>query len=546
MMPFIQLRKKIRLAASKNKKLLTALLSVFCMVFLFGCHGAKTSSSFEMPEAFDETKPVEITFWAKNDTNKNQTDVYKKAIADFEKMYPNIHVNLKLYTDYGKIYNDIITNIATGTTPNVAITYPDHIASYLQGANTVVAMDELMDDPAYGLGGSELKFDGPKKEEIVSAFLNEGVIQDQQYALPFMRSTEALYINKTLVEKLGYKVPDVPTWEWIWEVSEAATKKNPDGTYALNNQKVLIPFIYKSTDNMLITMLKQQDAGYSTDEGEIEIFNDTTSADLEEIASHAKSGAFSTFKISGYPANFLNASQTLFAVDSTAGATWMGANAPLSDISEGAKTDFETVVRPVPQVDVENIEMISQGPSIALFSKDNPQEVLASWLFAQYLLSNEVQLGYAKTEGYLPVTDKALESSEYQEYLSLSGTDNNEHYSVKIDAAKLLMDHLDDTFVTPVFNGSASLRNAAGELVESVVKSTRRKETIDESYLQDLYSKVNTLYRLDQLSQASGSEKPLGKMPASSIWLLSILAIVWIGIIIVFIRQKLQQKKAQS
>ncbi|OLU36518.1 ABC transporter substrate-binding protein [Erysipelotrichaceae bacterium NYU-BL-E8] len=526
--------------------MLTALLSVFCMVFLFGCHGAKTSSSFEMPEAFDETKPVEITFWAKNDTNKNQTDVYKKAIADFEKMYPNIHVNLKLYTDYGKIYNDIITNIATGTTPNVAITYPDHIASYLQGANTVVAMDELMDDPAYGLGGSELKFDGPKKEEIVSAFLNEGVIQDQQYALPFMRSTEALYINKTLVEKLGYEVPDVPTWEWIWEVSEAATKKNPDGTYALNNQKVLIPFIYKSTDNMLITMLKQQDAGYSTDEGEIEIFNDTTSADLEEIASHAKSGAFSTFKISGYPANFLNASQTLFAVDSTAGATWMGANAPLSDISEGAKTDFETVVRPVPQVDVENIEMISQGPSIALFSKDNPQEVLASWLFAQYLLSNEVQLGYAKTEGYLPVTDKVLESSEYQEYLSLSGTDNNEHYSVKIDAAKLLMDHLDDTFVTPVFNGSASLRNAAGELVESVVKSTRRKETIDESYLQDLYSKVNTLYRLDQLSQASGSKKPLGKMPASSIWLLSILAIVWIGIIIVFIRQKLQQKKAQS
>lgn len=103
-----------------------------------------------------------------------------------------------------------------------------------------------------------------------------------------MRSTEALYINKTLVEKLGYEVPDVPTWEWIWEVSEAATKKNPDGTYALNNQKVLIPFIYKSTDNMLITMLKQQDAGYSTDEGEIEIFNDTTSADLEEIASHAK------------------------------------------------------------------------------------------------------------------------------------------------------------------------------------------------------------------------------------------------------------------
>ena len=39
---------------------------------------------------------------------------------------------------------------------------------------------------------------------------------------------------------------------------------------------VLIPFIYKSTDNMMIQMLRQLDAGYSTDNGEIQLFNDTT------------------------------------------------------------------------------------------------------------------------------------------------------------------------------------------------------------------------------------------------------------------------------
>lgn len=497
---------------------------------LAGCHGTQKESAFVMPEGFDESKPVEITFWAKNDTNKNQTEVYKKAIADFEKLYPNIKVKMKLYTDYGKIYSDVITNIATETTPNVAITYPDHIASYLEGANVVVPLDDLMADEQYGLGGSELKFDGPSKDEIVPAFLEEGVIDGSQYALPFMRSTEALYINKTLVEKLGYEIPDVITWDWIWEVADKATAKNPDGIYVVNNQKVLIPFIYKSTDNMLIQLLKQQDAGYSTEDGQVEIFNDTTTEDLKLIADQAKQGAFSTFKISGYPANFLNASQTLFAVDSTAGATWMGANAPLSDISADAFTEFETVVRPVPQVDVENIEMISQGPSITIFNKKDPQQVMASWLFAQYLLSNEVQNGYAKTEGYLPVTTKALESPEYQEYLSLSGTDNNEHYSVKIDAAKLLMDNLDNTFTTPVFNGSISVRNAAGEMVEDVVKSVRRKQTVDDEYLNKLYDKVSSLYHLDQLNQASGSAKNLGPLPASSIWLLAILAITWIFI----------------
>ncbi len=127
---------------------------------------------------------------------------------------------------------------------------------------------------------------------MVPAFLEEGVIDGTQYALPFMRSTEALYINKTLVEKLGYQIPDVVTWDWIWEVSEAATAKNEDGTYVVNGQNVLIPFIYKSTDNMMIQLLKQQGAGYSTEEGDIELFNDVTTQDLKDIAAHAGTGAF--------------------------------------------------------------------------------------------------------------------------------------------------------------------------------------------------------------------------------------------------------------
>ena len=63
------------------------------------------------------------------------------------------------------------------------------------------------------------------------------------------------------------------------------------------------------------------------------------------------SGAFSTFKISSYPANFLNAGQCIFAIDSTAGATWMGTNAPLVDIAEEEIIDFETEVMMVPQFD---------------------------------------------------------------------------------------------------------------------------------------------------------------------------------------------------
>lgn len=525
--------------------LLLVLLTVLTM--LTGCHGIKTAPAFEIPESFDESKNYEITCWAKNDTNMTQVDIYHKTIEDFEAIYPNIKVNLRLYTNYGYIYNDVITNLATDTTPNVCITYPDHIATYLAGENTVVPLEELMKNADYGLGGKKVKFDSPKTEEIVPQFLNEGKIGGIQYALPYMRSTEACYVNKTYVEKLGFELPETLTWDFIWEVSEAATEKNKDGSFKVNGQKVMIPCIYKSTDNMMIQMLRQLDAPYSGEKGEIELFNDTTKELLCEIAVHAESRAFSTFKISSYPANFLNAGQCIFAIDSTAGATWMGSDAPLVDIPEESVADFETEVMTVPQFDVNDPKMISQGPSVCIFNKEDRGEVMASWLFTQFLLTDRVQIDYSCTEGYLPVTTKAQNTKEYKDYLSRAGEDNDMYYRVKIEAAKLLMDNIDNTFVTPVFNGSASLRSAAGELIEEVTKAKRRKQNTDGAFYEELYSEINSRYHLDQIEVSNNGgaavKASMGSLPAGSLALIIALCSVWLCILAYILFSRIKKKR---
>ena len=506
---------------------LTLLLALTCTLFA-GCHGARERSSFAVPESFDMSRNYELTFWAKNDTNLSQVNIYKKAIADFEALYPNIKINLQLYTNYGNIYNDVITNIATDTTPNICITYPDHIATYMKGQQVVVPLDALMADEKYGLGGSEINFDAPGAGEIIPKFLEECKLGEHYYAVPYMRSTEACYINKTYVEALGYTLPETLTWDFVWEVSEAAMKKNEDGTFALNGQEVLIPFIYKSTDNMMIQMLKQLDAGYSTENGEILLFNDSTKEILYTVAEHVKTRAFSTFKISSYPGDYLNAGQCIFAVDSTAGATWMGPHAPLIDISEDQLVEFEMAVMEIPQFDTKNPQMISQGPSMCLFNKEDPQEVLASWLFMQFMLSNDVQIAYSQTEGYVPVTSKAQQSEVYQDYLRREGEDNKLYYDVKIQAAKLLLRNMDNTFVTPVFNGSASLRDAAGQLIENVAKSIRRKQTVDEAYMAKLFTDVTALYRLDQINTTGRDAAAFGPLPTTSVVLLSAIGITWL------------------
>jgi multiple sugar transport system substrate-binding protein len=190
--------------------------------------------------------------------------------------------------------------------------------------------------------------------------------------------------------------------------------------------------------------------------------------------------------------------------------------------------------------------MISQGPSICIFNKEDPQEVLASWIFAQYMLTNDVQTAYAETEGYVPVTKKAQESAGYVDYLSREGEDNKEYYDIKLKATKLLLENIDNTFVTPVFNGSASVRDAAGQMIENVAKSVRRKETVDDAYMRKLEKDITSLYRLDRLKAgSSGSTANSGAatnsassedpgdaasdgLPTASKALIIILPVVWI------------------
>lgn len=531
------------------KRLLSFVLLLALSVSLFACHGKNKVDKFVLPEEFDTSRDYEISFWAKNDTNKTQIEIYKDAIANFEKLYPNIKVNLKLYTDYGKIYQDVLTNIGANTPPNVCITYPDHIATYLTGENVIVPLSGLMSDKKYGLGGSEVRFDSPNFTEIVPQFLKECEFKGNYYAMPFMRSTEACYVNKTFVEKLGYTLPEQLTWDFIWEVSEKALEKDEDGNYIVNGQKKMIPFIYKSTDNMMISALKQMNAEYSTSDGEILLFNENTTAFLQEVGSHSQSGAFNTFDLVGYPANFLNQGQCIFAIDSTAGATWMGCDAPLMDISEDRLVKFETEVMTIPQYDINNPQMISQGPSMCIFNTGDSQEVLASWLFTQYMLTNDVQIAYSQTEGYVPVTEKAQKSAEYTDYLSRCGEDNELYYDVKIKAAQILLNNVDKTFVTPVFNGSADLRSASGHLIDEVNKGAYRKKTIDDEFIQELYKNTTALYRLDQISSEQGGDDAVavrinfGETPKGSIILIATLIITWLGIGVYVVVNKIKAKK---
>ena len=96
-----------------------------------------------------------------------------------------------------------------------------------------------------------------------------------------------------------------------------------------------------------------------------------------------------------------------------------------------------------------------------------------------------------------------------------------------------------------MFNGSASLRDAAGQLIENTTKSVRRKETVDDGYMEALFEDMKSLYRLDQLGgQGITVDKDnLGPLPTESVLLLCALALVWICMGIYVFCQWRKQKR---
>ena len=82
--------------------------------------------------------------------------------------------------------------------------------------------------------------------------------------------------------------------------------------------------------------------------------------------------------------------------------------------------------------------------------------------------------------------------------------------------------------MTPVFNSSASLRDAAGQMIEEVTLSTKRKITVDDGFIDKLYTDMAALYRLDNLEPQKGRD--LGPMPTGSKALLWTLGAVWLCI----------------
>ena len=147
------------------------------------------------------------------------------------------------------------------------------------------------------------------------------------------------------------------------------------------------------------------------------------------------------------------------SIGSSAGATHQR---PTAD--ETGKYPFEVGIATIPQVNPEQPKVISQGPSVCIFKKDNAQEVVASWLFVKYLITSvEFQAEFSMASGYVPVLKSVAQNETYKNFLA--NADGGKYISAL--SAKICLQQEKAYYTSPAFNGSSTARDQVGSLLSA-------------------------------------------------------------------------------
>lgn len=435
------------------KKLLAVLLLLAVAFSVFACGTTKAVANFEVPEGGYDGSDVTITFY--HTMGSNLSTVLAAYIEEFNKLYPNIHIEHTQVGSYDDVRNQISTEITADAQPNIAYCYPDHVALYnLSGK--VVTLDNLIDSNltvTRADGTTEiLGLTDAQKDDFIEGYYNEGrqFGDGLMYTMPFSKSTEVLYYNKTFFDANGLSVPK--TWKEMEALCAKILTINPN----------CIPLGYDSEANWFITMCEQYKSDYTSASGEHYLFDNATNKDfIKMFREWYQKGYITTQQLyGGYTSGLFVADtgiNSYMSIGSSAGATHQRPTA-----NADGSYPFEVGIATIPQVDESNKKVISQGPSVCIFNSDNPQEVVASWLFVKYLTTSvEFQAEFSMASGYVPVIKSVSENETYANFIA--SADGGNYISAL--SAKICLEQEEAYYTSPAFNGSSTARDQVGSLL---------------------------------------------------------------------------------
>lgn len=396
----------------KLKKIMPLALVISLMV---GCSGKKQSSTPTNEEIVTEIKnPVEITFW--HAMNGDQESSLQGFVDRFQKENPNITITLQNQSSYQDLQQKITATTASPKNlPTITQAYPDWLLN---------AMDEnlVLDLKPY-IENETLKFDN--YDDIIQGFREASTINGKIYGIPFNKSTEVLWYNKTLLDKLGLKVPT--TYDEFANVSKEVTSKQN-----------IVGGGFDSLSNYYSTYLKNEGVVFDS---KLDPTGDASTKAVNYYLDGIKGGYFRIAGTDKYLSSPFG-NQKL--------AMYIGSNASETFIKESVDNKFEIGVAPYPAK-----EVMQQGTDLFIFNNATAEQKTAAYEFLKFLTNKDNQITWAQETGYIPVRESAINDEQYKNSGSL--------------IAPIIGDATKNLFTNPLVKGMDSAFRESNTVLESIL-----------------------------------------------------------------------------
>ena len=434
-----------------KKRLLAALLSsALVMTTLAGC-SSKSGSSDMVTEL---TEPITIEMW--HYMNGGQAEALNSIIEDFNATNDKgITVNAISQGSIGDLNKKVISAAQSNSLPAIINVYPD-LATGLIEDNKLVDLALFINDENVGMAD--------EMDDFVDTFIEETSQwgEGKIYGLPMTKSTEVLYVNKNMLESLGYTLEDLEdlTFEKLAEISnKAVTELGVAG------------FGFDSSSNAFISSLKMDGPDYVESNGTINVDNEWVREYMTFFQQQAQSGAFRIAGEDKFLSNPFVNQKMLCYQGSSAGYAYLN--------NDGA---FEIAVVEVPVFQGKDKAVMQQGASLFVTNNVSAEAQYAAYEFVKFATNAENTAKFATATGYLPVRKSAIETDIVKNILN----DETSLYSKVYNVAQEALSY---AYYTPAINNAQSARTVAQEKYEAFMSGSI---TDVEVLVDDIVSQVET------------------------------------------------------
>ena len=341
-----------------------------------------------------QKKPVTLTIWhvygGQTDSPLNDMiDEFNRTVGE-EK---GIKLQVTVVSNTNNIHDAVLR--AANDEPG-ASELPDMFISY---PKTILAMpdsDILVDYREY--------FSEEELSAYIPSFLEEGTIDGRLVSFPLAKSTEIMFIDKTLFDRFSHEtgadMEQLNTWEGLFELASEYNKWTDEQTPEIEGDGKTF-FVHDYHFNYFQVGTESMGESFFKNEGLA--FGKKFEEAWKPYAKAAIQGG--VWLNEGYATEPLRTGNAVVSVASSASVLYYE---DIVTYEDNRSENIEVIAKPVPYFKNGNKMVMQRGAGFCTV-KSTPQKEQAAAVFLKWLTEPENNVRFVTQVGYMPVMEEAFE-----------------------------------------------------------------------------------------------------------------------------------------